>query len=152
MKANAAATRLPDFVEPMQAKLVDSMPPGDWIYEIKFDGYRALALRGGREARILSCNQKNLAKKFTEVRDSSLPSMFRMSSSRDRGSGRLSNRDAPSGFLASDVYPVDEVWLYLRNQSPNAIDIVAASLLPLRSHFEKTRLAFSRLPSGIRRT
>jgi len=27
----------------MKAKLVDSMPPGDWIYEIKFDGYRALA-------------------------------------------------------------------------------------------------------------
>jgi ATP-dependent DNA ligase len=23
------------------------MPSGDWIYEIKFDGYRALALRGG---------------------------------------------------------------------------------------------------------
>lgn len=33
----------------MQAKLVDSMPVGAWIYEIKFDGYRALALRGGNE-------------------------------------------------------------------------------------------------------
>ena len=38
---------LPEFVEPMNAKLVDSMRPGDWIYEVKFDGYRALALRGG---------------------------------------------------------------------------------------------------------
>jgi bifunctional non-homologous end joining protein LigD len=38
---SAAPARLPDFVEPMQAKLVGSMPPGDWIYEIKFDGYRA---------------------------------------------------------------------------------------------------------------
>jgi ATP-dependent DNA ligase len=28
----------------MKAKLVDSMPTGDWIYEIKFDGYRDLAL------------------------------------------------------------------------------------------------------------
>jgi bifunctional non-homologous end joining protein LigD len=34
--------RLPDFVEPMKAKLVDSVPSGDWIYEIKFDGYRGL--------------------------------------------------------------------------------------------------------------
>jgi hypothetical protein len=34
---------LPDFVEPMKAKLIGSMPSGDWIYEIKFDGYRALA-------------------------------------------------------------------------------------------------------------
>jgi ATP-dependent DNA ligase len=36
---------LPDFIEPMKAKLVGSMPSGEWIYEIKFDGYRALALR-----------------------------------------------------------------------------------------------------------
>jgi bifunctional non-homologous end joining protein LigD len=44
----AASARLPDFVEPMKAKLVGSMPSGgDWIYEIKFDGYQALALRGG---------------------------------------------------------------------------------------------------------
>jgi ATP-dependent DNA ligase len=43
----ATSSRLPDFVEPMKAKLVDSMPAGDWIYEIKFDGYRAVALRGG---------------------------------------------------------------------------------------------------------
>jgi hypothetical protein len=36
--------RLPDFVEPMKAKFVGSMPPGDSLYEVKFDGYRALAL------------------------------------------------------------------------------------------------------------
>jgi bifunctional non-homologous end joining protein LigD len=54
----------------MQAKLVDSMRPGDWIYEIKFDGYRALALRGGSETRVLSRNQKDLGSKFTEVKDS----------------------------------------------------------------------------------
>jgi hypothetical protein len=54
----------------MKAKLVDSMPSRDWIYEIKFDGYRALALRGGGETRILSRNQKDLGSKFTEVVDS----------------------------------------------------------------------------------
>jgi bifunctional non-homologous end joining protein LigD len=48
---SSTSARLPDFVEPMKAKLVDSMPSGDWIYEIKFDGYRALALRGGSETR-----------------------------------------------------------------------------------------------------
>jgi ATP-dependent DNA ligase len=42
---------VPDFVAPMQAMLVDSIRPGDWIYEIKFDGYRAIALRGGNETR-----------------------------------------------------------------------------------------------------
>jgi hypothetical protein len=39
---SATPARLPDFVEPMKAKLVHSMRTGDWIYEIKFDGYRAI--------------------------------------------------------------------------------------------------------------
>ncbi|HZC35081.1 MAG TPA: non-homologous end-joining DNA ligase [Chthoniobacterales bacterium] len=63
---------LPKFVEPMKAKLVDSLPSGNWIYEIKFDGYRALALRGGSEARLLSRNQKDLGGKFPEVMESIL--------------------------------------------------------------------------------
>jgi bifunctional non-homologous end joining protein LigD len=67
---SATPDLVPDFVEPMKAKLVDSMPPGDWIYEIKFDGYRALALRDGSETRILSRNQKDLGSKFPEVKDS----------------------------------------------------------------------------------
>jgi bifunctional non-homologous end joining protein LigD len=54
----------------MKAKLVDSMPSGNWIYEIKFDGYRALALRDGSETRVLSRNQKDLGGKFPEVKDS----------------------------------------------------------------------------------
>ena len=54
----------------MKAKLVGSMPSGGWIYEIKFDGYRALALRGGSETRVLSRNKKDLGKKSPEVKDS----------------------------------------------------------------------------------
>jgi bifunctional non-homologous end joining protein LigD len=54
----------------MKAKLVYTMPLGDWIYEIKFDGYRTLALRGGSEMRILSRNQNDLGGKFPEVKDS----------------------------------------------------------------------------------
>jgi bifunctional non-homologous end joining protein LigD len=47
------------FVEPMMALAARALPGGgDWIYEIKFDGYRALALRGGSETRILSRNQR----------------------------------------------------------------------------------------------
>jgi bifunctional non-homologous end joining protein LigD len=68
----ASTAPIPSFVEPMKAKLVDSMPAGDWIYEIKFDGFRALALRGGSEARLLSRNEKDLGGKFPEVMDSSL--------------------------------------------------------------------------------
>ena len=62
--------RLPDFVLPMQAKLVDSIRPGEWIYEIKLDGYRAEALRGGSETQILSRNKNDLGAKFPEVKNS----------------------------------------------------------------------------------
>jgi len=46
------------------------MPPGSWLYEIKLDGYRALALRGGNQTRIVSRNQKDLGKKFQIIADS----------------------------------------------------------------------------------
>ena len=42
--ANLPAAR-PRFIEPMKAKLVDNPPRhGDWIYELKFDGFRAIAV------------------------------------------------------------------------------------------------------------
>src|ERR1700730_12496388 len=69
-RLSGVPARLPDFVVPMQAKLVDSIRPGDWIYEVKFDGYRALALRGGSETRVLSRNKKDLGGKFPEVKNS----------------------------------------------------------------------------------
>jgi bifunctional non-homologous end joining protein LigD len=67
---STACARLPSFLEPMQAKPVESLPPGNWIYEIKFDGYRAIALRGGDQVRILSRNEKDLGRKFLEVTNS----------------------------------------------------------------------------------
>jgi bifunctional non-homologous end joining protein LigD len=63
---------LPKFVEPMKAKLAATAPKGDWIYEIKFDGFRALALKGGSQARLLSRNEKDLGGKFPELMDSIL--------------------------------------------------------------------------------
>jgi ATP-dependent DNA ligase len=50
--------------------MLGNLCAGDWIYEIKFDGYRALALRGGSETRVLSRNEKDLGKKFPEINDS----------------------------------------------------------------------------------
>jgi hypothetical protein len=65
MKRNSATSApMPGFLEPMKAKLVDSIPPGDWMYEVKFDGYRALGLRGGvgsEELRELISRFKNMA-------------------------------------------------------------------------------------------
>jgi len=48
----------------MKTTLVNSMPTGSWIYEIKFDGYRALALRGGNQTEYSPETKKTLAKNF----------------------------------------------------------------------------------------
>jgi ATP-dependent DNA ligase len=36
------ALKIPLFIEPMKALPADKLPEGDWLYEIKHDGYRAL--------------------------------------------------------------------------------------------------------------
>ena len=43
---------------------------GAWIYDIKFDGYRALALRGGAETRILVREPNDLVKNFPPIAES----------------------------------------------------------------------------------
>ena len=65
-------TRLPQrklaFVEPMKATLVETLPKGEqWIYELKFDGIRALALKRGKNIELISRNAKDLTAKFPEV-------------------------------------------------------------------------------------
>jgi bifunctional non-homologous end joining protein LigD len=42
----------------MQALRVRDLPVGNWLYELKFDGYRALAFKAGKEVRLLSRNNK----------------------------------------------------------------------------------------------
>ncbi len=57
----------PKFIEPMKAKLVAAPPAGDWQYEIKFDGFRALAVCDGKNVQLISRNEKDLNRKFPEV-------------------------------------------------------------------------------------
>jgi bifunctional non-homologous end joining protein LigD len=66
-RRSGATIPLPPFVRPMMAVLVDSAPRGEWVYEIKFDGFRAIALKGSHETRLLSRNEKDLGGKFPEV-------------------------------------------------------------------------------------
>jgi len=55
-------------VLPMLAKRVDAMPAGDsWIYEPKWDGFRALVFRDGEEILLQSRDQKSLNRYFPEV-------------------------------------------------------------------------------------
>src|SRR5690554_6423866 len=55
-RAKKNSVPLPDFLKPALATLVDRPPAGDWRYEIKFDGYRILARKQGREVRLYTRN------------------------------------------------------------------------------------------------
>ena len=61
----------PRFIEPMKPKLVDDPPPyGDWIYELKFDGIRLLAIKDGKKVKLISRNKNDLTRRFAELVDS----------------------------------------------------------------------------------
>ena len=46
----------PDSLAPQLATLVDRPPEGDWLYEVKYDGYRILARIRGGEVRLFTRN------------------------------------------------------------------------------------------------
>ena len=51
----------PAFVTPMAAQVVKKLPEGDdWIYELKFDGYRALIIKDGQRVELRSRRNKDL--------------------------------------------------------------------------------------------
>lgn len=52
---------LPSFVTPMAAIAVKQLPEGqEWLYEVKFDGYRSLIIKDGSRVQLQSRNHKNL--------------------------------------------------------------------------------------------
>ncbi|HWF17719.1 MAG TPA: non-homologous end-joining DNA ligase [Verrucomicrobiae bacterium] len=66
----------PHFVQPMMCQLTKRLPNGpDWVFEIKFDGVRALGIKTTAKISLISRNEKNLTRKYSEVAEAlqSLP-------------------------------------------------------------------------------
>ena len=58
---SAPTRKLPAFVTPMAAQVVKRLPEGDdWIYELKFDGYRALIIKDEQRVELRSRKNKDL--------------------------------------------------------------------------------------------
>ena len=56
------------FIDPMKPRLVEKPPTaGDWIYELKFDGIRLIAVKTGKKVSLLSRNKNELAGRFPEI-------------------------------------------------------------------------------------
>jgi bifunctional non-homologous end joining protein LigD len=60
----------PSFIEPMLLLKTGKLPEGeDWLYEIKLDGFRALATKSGGAVSFRSRNDKDFGEKFGEIVD-----------------------------------------------------------------------------------
>jgi bifunctional non-homologous end joining protein LigD len=62
------ALPMPEFVEPMKARPMKSPPSGeDWLYELKFDGYRFLGSKAGTEVRLWSRTENDFTRRFPAI-------------------------------------------------------------------------------------
>src|SRR5262245_57684192 len=56
----------------MLAKLADELPPGDYLYEPKWDGFRAIVFRGEDDVYIQSRDLRPLDRYFPELHETLL--------------------------------------------------------------------------------
>jgi bifunctional non-homologous end joining protein LigD len=64
----APKTKMPTGIKPMLATLVDEpFDDPDWVYEVKWDGYRALGFINKGEVELLSRNKKTFNEKFYPI-------------------------------------------------------------------------------------
>jgi bifunctional non-homologous end joining protein LigD len=108
------------FVTPMAALLVNALPTGgEWLYEAKFDGYRALALKDGASVNILSRKGNDLTADYPAIR---------------RALGALT---AKSAVIDGEIVAFDQSGrpsfqhLHHRSADPRAIQYFAFDLLHL---------------------
>lgn len=56
------------FVEPMLLLRTEKLPEGkEWLYELKFDGYRALAIKSGGTMRLRSRNDNDFSARYPGI-------------------------------------------------------------------------------------
>jgi bifunctional non-homologous end joining protein LigD len=56
------------FVEPMLLSKTEQLPAGEsWFYEIKFDGYRCLAIKSGGKVRLYSRNGNDFTDRYVSI-------------------------------------------------------------------------------------
>src|ERR1700744_3841328 len=66
--SGASRSPLPKTISPMLATLVDKPVEGpDWLYEIKWDGYRAVAICNRSAVKLISRNNKSFDEKFYPI-------------------------------------------------------------------------------------
>jgi len=127
---------MPTAIHPMLAESVDEPFDGeDWLFEIKWDGYRAVAFIEGGKVRLVSRNQTDLTPRYPELKDlpqfikaktaildgevvaldekgrASFSLMQQRTGFRARGRHAAANADVPVLYYAFDLLYLDgEDW------------------------------------------
>jgi bifunctional non-homologous end joining protein LigD len=104
---------------PMLATPQAEIPSGDgWVFEVKFDGYRALAYVRHGECRLVSRNEIDLTERFAEIARQALPAtkspsavldgeICRLDPSGRSSFSELQQGDGPLVFYAFDLLELD---------------------------------------------
>ena len=138
---------LRNFCPPMLAILVDGLPRDEenWVYELKYDGFRAIAAVADGEVHVISRNGLDLASRF--------PSVARSLSAFRKGSAILDGE-----IVALDPDGVPRFELLQRGEGERTIFIVFDLLWlngvdlanePLESRRELLEKLLRRPPKGI---
>jgi ATP-dependent DNA ligase len=130
-------------IEPMLAQLAHEVPEGDFLYEPKWDGFRALVFRDGDELKIMSRNDRPLDRYFPEL----------VESLRDRLPPRVvldgeivivGERGLDFDALQLRLHPAKTRVAMLARESPSqlvAFDVLALGDEDLRSRPQRERRA-----------
>ena len=103
------------FVEPMLLLRAENLPEGDaWQYELKFDGYRALAIKTGGKIHLRSRNDNDFSLRYPAIARalSSLPNETVVDGAADvRGNGVIGAK----GFWRHAVIVIGQAQPQNRN-------------------------------------
>lgn len=105
------------------AKLVKTAPEGkDWLYELKYDGYRNLAYIEGNSVRLISRNGNDYTKRFADVANSLL----------DLAAGRAMVLDGEMTVTdASGKTDFQALQNYLKNPKSQSLTYIIFDLIAL---------------------
>lgn len=136
------------FVEPMDCKSVESLPSGeDWQYEIKFDGYRAIAIKQRGEIQLFSRRGNSFNSAYPEIVEA-------------LGQTRAKSFILDGEIVALDGTGVHSFSLLQRRTAKTPLHFYVFDLLhlegkdlmslPLRRRREQLDSAFPRWPEPLR--
>jgi bifunctional non-homologous end joining protein LigD len=121
---NETITRNPfDRADVQLAKLVNAVPEdGNWLYELKYDGYRILAYIEGNNVRLITRNGNDYTKRFPDVAYSLI----------DFAAGRAMVLDGEMAVTdASGRTDFQALQNYMKNPRPQNLTYIVFDLLAL---------------------